>query len=361
MRVLVLGSSGFLGGHVERALRAADGVRVLSGGRSPGACLRLDLATADPAKLAPQLRALGPDAVVNCAGTVGGDAATLAAVNARGPAVLCEALRRAAPAARLVHLGSAAEYGANDGRTPVPESAPAAPLGVYGATKLAGTLAVTGSGLDAVVLRVFDPVGPGAPAPSLPGRLAVQLRRALAAAGEGEPVRAVRVGDLSAHRDFVDVRDVARAVVRAVLRGAGGPGAEGVEGSGGADGPGAEAAALPRVLNIGSGTAHPLRMVAGGLARVAGYSGRIHESAPGADRAIAGGSASGGLASGGLASGGLTWGNAVSDGSASVPWQCADISAARAVLDWRPEITLGASLTALWQAARPNSPLVGAR
>ncbi|MCC3779752.1 NAD-dependent epimerase/dehydratase family protein, partial [Streptomyces sp. UNOB3_S3] len=174
MRILVLGATGFLGRHTASRLRALPGAHVRVAGRAPAAgppldLAPVDLATADPGRLAALLREFAPDAVVNCAGAVGGGAVTLTAVNARGPAVLCEALGAAAPDARLVHLGSAAEYGPAEARLPVGESAPARPLGLYGASKLAGTLAVTGSGLDAVVLRVFNPVGPGAPAASLPG------------------------------------------------------------------------------------------------------------------------------------------------------------------------------------------------
>ena len=70
--------------------------------------------------------------------------------------------------ARLVHLGSAAEYGRGPGRAPVREDEPARPVGPYGVTKLAGTrlveLART-AGLPAVVLRVFNPVGPGGAGP----------------------------------------------------------------------------------------------------------------------------------------------------------------------------------------------------
>ncbi|GAA3076304.1 hypothetical protein GCM10020000_72090 [Streptomyces olivoverticillatus] len=70
-------------------------------------------------------------------GAVGGSALTLTAVNARGPAALCAALHEAAPDARLVHLGSAAEYGPADGHRPAVEDGPARPLGLYGAAKLA--------------------------------------------------------------------------------------------------------------------------------------------------------------------------------------------------------------------------------
>ncbi|AXK31439.1 NAD(P)-dependent oxidoreductase [Streptomyces armeniacus] len=306
MRILLLGHSGYLGTHVANALRAHPRVRVLRGGRhgcvrdaggaltdgpQPEVALRADLATADPEDLAVRLRRLAPDAVINCAGAVGGSAAALVSTNARGPAVLCEALRTAAPRARLVHLGSAAEYGPGLAGQPCAESDPACPASVYGAAKLAGTLAVTSSGLDAVVLRVFNPVGPGAPATSLPGRLAAEMRRAGA---EGT----VRVGDLSAHRDFVDVRDVARAVVLAVL----------------------SSGSLPGVLNIGSGAARPVRTVAEGLARAGEFRGRFDERGGRSQR------------------------------SAMLSWQQADIRAADRVLDWRPRHGLKTSLTDLWAA-----------
>ncbi|WP_101257544.1 NAD-dependent epimerase/dehydratase family protein [Streptomyces barkulensis] len=310
MRVLVLGATGYLGGHTAGHLRAQPGVRVLCAGRAAGGPagppadppagpsvaqpvdLTVDLATAAPAELASLIRRARPDAVVNCAGAVGGDALHLTGVNARGPAALCAALREAAPGARLVHLGSAAEYGPGTPGHPLAEDHPTRPVGIYGAAKLAGTLAVTGSGLDAVVLRVFNPVGPGAPAASLPGRLAAELRRA-------GPDGVVRVGDLSAYRDFVDPRDIARAATAAAL----------------APGP------LPPVLNIAAGAARAVRDVAEGLAAAAGFRGRIDEK--GADSAR----------------------------SAAVAWQQADITAAAGTLGWRPGYTLEESLADLWARA----------
>ncbi|GAA2415839.1 NAD-dependent epimerase/dehydratase family protein [Streptomyces glaucosporus] len=312
MRVLVLGATGYLGGHTAEHLRARPGVRVLGAGRAPGpspapgpagepaAGLAVDLAAVPVPELAALLADLRPDAVVNCAGAVGGDAVALTGANARGPAALCAALREAAPRARLVHLGSAAEYGPGEPGRPLAEAHPARPVGLYGAAKLAGTLAVTGSGLDAVVLRVFNPVGPGAPPASLPGRLAAELRRTA-------PDGVVRVGDLSAHRDFVDVRDVARAAADAAL----------------APGP------LPPVLNIAGGRARPVRDIARTLARAAGFRGRIDEEGAGSSR------------------------------SAAVAWQRADIAAALEALGWRPRRTLEESLADLWEetaGAREGAP-----
>ncbi|MFJ9817271.1 NAD-dependent epimerase/dehydratase family protein [Streptomyces sp. NPDC101151] len=300
MRILVLGGSGYLGRHVAERLRALHGAQVLAGGRTSAAEFRVDLATDPPERLAKTLAAAAPDAVVNCAGATGGDGVTLAEVNARGPAVLCAALREAAPVARLVHLGSAAEYGPGVPDSPVTESTPASPVTPYGVTKLAGTVAVTSAALDGVVLRVGNPVGPGAPVASLPGRMAAQL------CGAGsDPEAVLRLGDLSAHRDFVDVRDLARAVALTVTT----------------PGP------LPPVLNIGGGTAVPVRELVRGLARRAGFRGRLEEN---------------------------TEHTAGSTRSARVSWQCSDITAADRALGWRPVHDLDDALDALWAATARN-------
>jgi nucleoside-diphosphate-sugar epimerase len=311
-RILVLGARGYLGAPVAARLAAEPDVAVLYGGRggpregargAQGARggrrmpdLGVDIGSVPVDVLAAALAGLRPDAVVNCAGLASGPASALAAVNARGAAALCEAVAAGVPAARLVQLGSAGEYGPGVPGTPLRESAPARPAGVYGATKLAGTLAVAGSGLDAVVLRVFNPVGAGAPVSGLPGRLAAAFR----AAPPGAPVR---TGDLGAYRDFVDVADVADAVALAVA----------------APGP------LPPVLNIGSGEPTLVRDLAGRLAGIAGFTGRIEESGTGSER------------------------------SAAVSWTAADISLAASALGWRPTRTLDDALRSLYEATAPTA------
>jgi nucleoside-diphosphate-sugar epimerase len=311
-RVMIIGASGFLGRHVRDRATAA-GMDVITAGRSPlpgsrAHCL-LDLTADEPAGLAATLAAQAPDVVVNCAGATGGDIAELAAANMTGTASLVRALRRTGRVIRLVHLGSAAEYGPSVPGTAVAESAPARPAGAYGVTKLAATRLIElgrATGLDAVVLRVFNPVGPGAPATILPGRLVSELRQA---AADG---RDVRLGPLGAVRDFVDARDVADAAVAAVL-----------------------APSLPAaVINIGSGTGVPVRTLVRELVAISGYDGPVTEEAEvsGAGRAGRDTAAPG------------------------LSWQQADIARARRDLDWQPRRALATSLADLWEECLVPAP-----
>jgi NDP-hexose 4-ketoreductase len=303
MRILILGAGGFLGGHVWRQATGA-GVEVVTAGRAglPGspAHHRLDLATDDPAGIAGIIASVAPDAIANCAGLTVGGPDVLAAANITGTCTLVRAMLLAGTRARLVHLGSAAEYGGAEPGVPISESARPRPGAPYGVTKLAGTrLAELGraAGLDTVVLRVFNPVGAGAPETGLPGRVAAQLRQALAGGNE------VRLGPLDAVRDFVDARDVAAAVLAA----AGAP------------------AAPHAVLNIGSGTGVPARTLVKELIAVTGYAGPVHEDSAGSAR------------------------------SGDLDWQQADIALARLDLDWRPRHDLAESLADLWEASRAQA------
>ncbi|MDH4335394.1 MAG: NAD(P)-dependent oxidoreductase [Chloroflexota bacterium] len=275
--VALLGAGGFLGSHVYRALAAAD-QEVLA--------LRRGL------PLREQLEAAGPAVVVNCAGATHGSRSELEAANVHLVLGLVDEMRGVG--ARLIQIGSSAEYGPGVSGTPISEEHPAHPVGEYGATKLAATQAVLAAQragrLAATVLRVFNPVGAGMASASLPGHAATLVRRAL---DQGGPVE---LGSLNATRDFVDARDVADAVVAACFA----PAADG------------------QVLNVGSGRGATARELVQTLAEIAGYAGPIGEGASGSPR------------------------------SATVSWQVADIRRAATVLGWAPRRSLAEALAALW-------------
>ncbi|MFJ8585022.1 NAD-dependent epimerase/dehydratase family protein [Streptomyces sp. NPDC093595] len=337
MRVLLLGANGFLGRFVADRLLADPAVHLTALGRGDDADVRFDLAGGSPGALTRFLDAVHPGVVINCAGTTRGGARELTRHNTVAVATVCEALRRSGCGARLVQVGCASEYGPSQPGSSTAEDAVPRPGGPYGVSKLAASELVLGSGLDAVVLRVFSPVGPGTPAGSPLGRLAEAMRRAMQS-GDGE----LKLGGLGVHRDFVDVRDVARAVHAASLSAAQG------------------------IVNIGTGRAVRLRDAAAVLARVAGYAGALHEldtppgrPGPGGGPSPLGGPALAGHVLGGPAIGAQR-GESGPEGPAGAPlpypdgcgsWQQADVRTARDRLGWRPRINLEESLADIWMEA----------
>jgi len=110
---------------------------------------------------------------------------------------------------RLVHVGSAAEYGGSLGRRPVTERVRPRPLTPYGRQKLAQTklaLARARRGADVVVARLFNLVGPGEGLDTVTGSWIARLTSpGIELVGSVEIARTVR--------DFIDVRDAARALL----------------------------------------------------------------------------------------------------------------------------------------------------
>ncbi|HZX67687.1 MAG TPA: GDP-mannose 4,6-dehydratase, partial [Candidatus Elarobacter sp.] len=103
---------------------------------------------------------------------------------------------------------------------PLRETTAPRPANPYAASKVAAeALAMSYArsfGVDAVVTRAFNHIGPGQDERFAVPAFASQLARI--AAGTAEPV--VRVGNLTATRDILDVRDVCDAYVR-ILEGGG--------------------------------------------------------------------------------------------------------------------------------------------
>jgi nucleoside-diphosphate-sugar epimerase len=141
MRVLIIGASSFLGGHLlSEAI--ASGHQVVTAGRSKVTASpshhRLDLSADGPSRIAEVIGPIAADVVVNCAGATAGSPDVLAAANITAVYALVTAMIQSRTPARLVQIGSAAEYGRAEEGVPVTESAPPQPASVYGATKLAG-------------------------------------------------------------------------------------------------------------------------------------------------------------------------------------------------------------------------------
>lgn len=312
-RFVILGASGFIGRHVLAELEREEmGHALLCLGRSklPGQTrwLPLDLTACSPAELAAVLQRFQPDAVINCAGRTEGSFAELMAANAILVDTLLEAVSLGAPLARIVQLSSAAEYGAVKPGSPICEDDRPQPSSQYAITKLAATQllsqAQTEGRANTMILRIFNPIGAGLDPSSVLGRAALKLQQALATEADS-----LVMGSLEAYRDFIDVRDVARAVVKAALLDTSGD----------------------TVFNIARGHAVQVRELVRQLADLTGFKGEIEEQAFGSPR------------------------------SSAVSWQQANIERAARALNWTPTFELDSSLEAVWQSfVRPRAIPEGA-
>jgi GDP-4-dehydro-6-deoxy-D-mannose reductase len=139
--------------------------------------------------------------------------------NTVGTSILLEAIRSVSPASRVLLVSSAEVYGAvAPSELPIAEDAALAPVSPYAASKAAaemlGIQAAVGFGLQVIRARPFNHIGPGQSTDFVVSALA---RRIVQAKREGE--RAIPVGNLSARRDFADVRDVVKAYRLLAIRG----------------------------------------------------------------------------------------------------------------------------------------------
>lgn len=206
VHLAVVGGRGWLGrAVVAEARRRRMTVTVVSRTPGPGAV------AVDPADTSSLATALArSDVVVNAAGSYRLDDAKAATVaNYEVPNTLGWLAARSPW--RLVHLGSAAEYGPGvAGPEAVVEERRCLPRSIYGTTKLAGSLAVMRwreQGAKAVVARVFNVVDADLPAENPFHGIAIQVREAVRAVGE------VGIGDPTTTRDLSRRATVAAAVV----------------------------------------------------------------------------------------------------------------------------------------------------
>jgi dTDP-4-dehydrorhamnose reductase len=199
MKILLLGKNGQVGWELQRSL-APLGELIACDFDDP-APLTADFT--QPESLAPLLRAVRPDVIVNAAAHTAVDRCEsepelARALNAIAPAVL--AREAAALGALLVHYSTDYVFDGS-GNMPRDEQSPTGPLSVYGHTKLEGEQLVAGSGCRHLILRtswVYSARGGNFARTML--RLAAE-RDALQVIDDqiGAPTGAELLADVSAH------------------------------------------------------------------------------------------------------------------------------------------------------------------
>ncbi len=232
MRYFITGIAGFVGRHLAAHLTAEGHEAVgcgLPAGRRPEAFpAGVEIHEADVCqreRVRTLIKEVRPDRIAHLAARSSvaeslRDPEGTFAVNAGGTVSLLEAAAAAAPGARILVIGSAEAYGeVREEDLPLTEDRPLRPLTPYGISKAAAEQVARfygrTRGLEVTVARAFNHTGPG----QEPTFVCSDFARQIARIEAGQARAVLRVGDLTARRDFSDVRDVVRAYVLLLEKG----------------------------------------------------------------------------------------------------------------------------------------------
>lgn len=230
MKALIIGGAGFVGGylidHLSRGLGWSVAVTKLKNEKLTGSKAEVfDLDILQRGEIEDLLNKIRPDLIFHLAAQSSvavswKNPGLTVDVNVKGAVNLLDAVRALDYRPRVLLIGSGEEYGrVREVEIPVGEDNRLRPGNVYAVTKAAqnmlGTLYAQAYGMDLVMVRAFNHIGPN----QSPNFVVADFCRQVAQieAGMREPV--IRVGNLSAKRDFTDVRDVVRAYALLVQKG----------------------------------------------------------------------------------------------------------------------------------------------
>lgn len=224
MRVLVTGAGGFVGGYLVLAL-ADRGHHVVAGGIQDSnfkferdiEILNFDIT--DYQSLEKIIGKIKPDAIIHLAAQsmvkrAWEEPAGTIAVNTIGTLNLIKAVKEHVPHAKIINIGTSEEYGLTGKKgEPLEEHYDCLPQNPYAVSKLAaGQIALQlakKDHLNIVHVRPFNHFGPGQQL----GYAVSDFASQIAQIEQGICPAVIKVGDLSAQRDFTDVRDVIEAYI----------------------------------------------------------------------------------------------------------------------------------------------------
>jgi len=207
MRILVTGDGGFVGSYLMPALAKAWPDAVLTG-------LDHNVDITQPVILNSAVKKIRPTHVIHLAALASipqsfKDPQKTWSVNLQGTFNLIKAVQATSPNAVFIQIGSSDMYGAAFKQgNPVNESSPLMPLNPYAASKASADLMVYQEGMNSnlkvIRLRPFNHTGPRQGA----GFVVPDFARQIVAIEQGRQEAVIHVGDLTAERDFTDVRDI---------------------------------------------------------------------------------------------------------------------------------------------------------
>lgn len=211
-RCLITGASGFVGLFLSESLRSPlMEVYGFDLRHPPQVKQAFTGEITNRADVLSVLRQVQPDIIFHLAGILKSQSPEdLYNVNVLGTVALFEAIMESGLRPRVIVAGSSAVYGTG-GDTPISEDLPVQPITHYAASKLSQEIVALryhkAFDLPVICVRTFNLLGPGLSPDMAPSAFAKQIAQAERMGGPAK----IFTGDLSAQRDYVDVRDAVRA------------------------------------------------------------------------------------------------------------------------------------------------------
>lgn len=223
MKAMIIGAAGFVGGYLIHQLDTNESWE-LHATKLPHEkvdadhCQIHDLNIMNPDEIHALIDQVRPDYIFHLAAQSSvalswKNPALTVDINIKGTLNLLDVIRDFSNyQPRILLIGSGEEYGfIRADETPVHEEVTPRPGNIYAATKacqnMLGSIYAKAYGMQIISVRAFNHIGPN----QTPIFVAADFCKQVADIEAGRLAPVMRVGNLSAMRDFTDVRDVVRA------------------------------------------------------------------------------------------------------------------------------------------------------
>lgn len=233
MKALIIGAAGFVGGYLADHLRKECGWSVCVTKMPQEVCeiegaevFDLDILEKEAVK--ELFEKTSPDYIFHLAAqssvAVSWKRPELTVdVNVKGCVNVLEAAKELEKKPRILLIGSSEEYGQSlPEENPVDENQPLRPGNIYAATKacqgMLGSIYAKAYQMDVMMVRAFNHIGPK----QAPLFVVSDFCKQVAEIEKGSKEPVMHVGNLSAKRDFTDVRDIVRAYSALIQKGCAG-------------------------------------------------------------------------------------------------------------------------------------------
>lgn len=221
-KALIIGAAGFVGHYLAECLQKEYDIQVTAT-KLPHEKLEIpnvdvfDLDILNKEEIAALLFKVRPDYIFHLAaqssvGVSWKNPGLTIDINIKGSVNVMDAVRELYYKPKILLIGSGEEYGhIREGETPITEDNMVRPGNIYAATKVCqnmiGSIYAKAYDMDLMLVRAFNHIGPT----QAPMFVVADFCKQVAEIEKGLRPPVMYVGNLSAERDFTDVRDVVRA------------------------------------------------------------------------------------------------------------------------------------------------------